>query len=204
MDAIFSIILLVMSVVIHEVSHGYVAEALGDPTARYAGRLTLNPLKHLDPIGSVIVPFILSLIPPHIVFGWAKPVPVNPYNLKNQRFGELLVAAAGPLSNLAIALFFGLMIRFNFLFPFLPMSFWFIATFLVKINLLLAIFNLVPIPPLDGSKIFFGLLPYRFAGIRDIFERHSLVFFFIFIIFLWQFLDPVIYFLFQLITGISV
>jgi Zn-dependent protease len=203
MESLFAILLLVMSVVVHEVCHGYVAEALGDPTARYAGRLTLNPLKHLDPLGSVIVPFILSLIPPYIVFGWAKPVPVNPYNLKNQRWGELLVAAAGPLSNMAIALFFGLMIRFNSLFPFLPFSFWSIAASVVFINLLLALFNLVPIPPLDGSKIFFGLLPYRFAGIRDMFERPSLIFFFIFIIFLWQFLDPVIYFLFRLITGIS-
>lgn len=202
MDALFSILILVMSVVIHEVSHGYVAEALGDPTARYAGRLTLNPLKHLDPFGSVIVPFILSLIPPYIVFGWAKPVPVNPYNLKNQRFGELLVAAAGPLSNLAIALIFGIMVRFHFLFPFFPVSFWSIAQSLVFINLLLALFNLVPIPPLDGSKIFFGLLPYRFYSLRDAFERHSLIFFFIFIIFLWQFLDPIIYFLFSLITGL--
>jgi Zn-dependent protease len=177
------------------------AEALGDPTARYAGRLTLNPLKHIDLVGSIIVPIVLSLIPPYIVFGWAKPVPVNPYNLKNQRWGELLVAAAGPLSNIAIAVFFGLMIRFGFMFPFLPISFWVIARSLVFINLLLAIFNLVPIPPLDGSKIFFGLLSYRFIWIKDMLERHSWVFFFIFIIFLWQFLDPLIYFLFKLVTG---
>src|SRR3989344_2176177 len=152
MDTVFSILILVMSVVIHEVCHGYAAEALGDPTARYAGRLTLNPLKHLDPIGSFIVPFVLSLIPPYIVFGWAKPVPVNPYNLKNGKWGEVLVSAAGPLSNLALALIFGLMIRFNDALQFFPQSFFSIATSVVLINLLLAVFNSVPIAPLDGSK----------------------------------------------------
>lgn len=191
-----------MSVVIHEVCHGYAAEALGDSTARYAGRLSLNPLKHLDPIGSIIVPFILSLIPPYMVFGWAKPVPVNPYNLKNQRWGEALVAVAGPASNLAIALVFGLIIRFNELFSFLPRSFWSIAASLVFINLLLTVFNLVPIPPLDGSKIFFGILPDRFYALKNWLERHTLIIFLFFIFFLWQFIDPVIAFLFHLITGL--
>ncbi|MBI2475910.1 MAG: site-2 protease family protein [Candidatus Taylorbacteria bacterium] len=202
MDSLFSILILVMSVVIHEVCHGYAAEALGDPTARYAGRLTLNPLKHLDLLGSIIVPFVLSLIPPYIVFGWAKPVPVNPYNLKNQRWGEVLVAAAGPGSNLLIALFFGLLIRFNGVYQFLPRSFLSIAASLVFINLLLAIFNLVPIAPLDGSKIFFGSLPARFLEAKDWLERHSLILFLFFIFFLWQFIDPVITFLFRLITGL--
>ncbi len=202
MDTIFSILILVMSVVIHEVCHGYAAEALGDPTARYAGRLTLNPLKHLDPIGSIIVPFILSLIPPHIVFGWAKPVPVNPYNFKNQRWGEVLVAAAGPGSNLAIALFFGLLVRFDNAYQFLPHSFLSISASLVLINLLLAIFNLVPIAPLDGSKIFFGLLPARFLKAKDWLENHSLIILLFFIFFLWQLIDPIIAFLFRLITGL--
>lgn len=201
MDPLFSILLLVMSVVIHEVCHGYAAEALGDPTARYAGRLTLNPLKHLDPIGSFIVPLVLSLIPPYMVFGWAKPVPVNPYNFKNQRWGEVLVAAAGPASNLAVALIFGLIIRFADTFPFLPHSFWNIAASLVFINLLLAVFNLVPIPPLDGSKIFFGLIPYRFLYMKNWFERNSLVLFVVFIFFVWQFVDPIVAVLFRLITG---
>lgn len=204
MDSIFSIILLVMSVVIHEVSHGYAAEALGDPTARYAGRLTLNPIRHLDPVGSIIVPFILSIIPPYIVFGWAKPVPVNPYNLKNQRWGEFWVSVAGPASNLAIALIFGLFIRFNTVFYFLPDSFFTIAASLVLINLMLAVFNLVPVAPLDGSKILFGLLPYRFMEVKDWLERNYLVILLIFIFFLWQFVDPLVAILFRLITGIQI
>lgn len=203
LDPIFSILLLVMSVVVHEVSHGYAADALGDSTARYAGRLTLNPLKHLDPVGSIIVPFILSLIPPYIVFGWAKPVPVNPYNLKNQRWGEVLVAAAGPLSNLAIALVFGLIIRFHETLIFLPTAFFKISASLVLINLLLAVFNLVPIPPLDGSKVFFGLLPARFFWVEGWVSKHSLIFFITFIFFVWQFVDPVVAVLFKLITGFA-
>jgi len=202
MDSLFSIVLLVMSVVIHEVSHGYAAEGLGDPTARYAGRLTLNPLKHLDLFGSVIVPFILSLIPPYIVFGWAKPVPVNPYNLKNQRWGEVLVAAAGPAANLGLALIFGLIIRFGASFSFLPHSFFGIAASLVLINILLAVFNLVPIPPLDGSKIFFGLLPDSLSPVKDWLSQNYLILFLIFAFFLWQFIDPVVGLLFRLITGL--
>ncbi|MEK7574878.1 MAG: site-2 protease family protein [Patescibacteria group bacterium] len=202
LDPIFSILLLVMSVVIHEVCHGYAAEALGDPTARYAGRLTLNPLKHIDPIGSVIVPFILSLIPPYVVFGWAKPVPVNPYNFKNQRWGEALVAAAGPASNFAIALIFGLMIRLDTLYQFLPTSFLSISAGLVLINLLLGVFNLVPVTPLDGSKILFGILSPRFLVVKDWLERHTIIVFLFFVFFLWQFVDPVIALLFRLITGL--
>lgn len=202
LDPVFSILLLVMSVVIHEVCHGYAAEALGDPTARYADRLTLNPLKHLDPVGSVIVPIILSLIPPYVVFGWAKPVPVNPYNFKNQRYGEALVAAAGPASNFTIALIFGLLIRFDSVYQFLPASFLSISASLVLINLLLGVFNLVPIAPLDGSKIFFGLLPYRFLAVKEWLERHSFFVFLFFIFFLWRFVDPVIALLFRLITGL--
>ena len=201
MDTIFSIILLILSVVVHEVCHGYAALKLGDPTAKYAGRLTLNPLRHLDPIGSVIVPLILSLIPPHMVFGWAKPVPVNPYNLKDQRWGEVLVAAAGPASNLAIALAFGLMIRFNEFFYFLPPSFFTIAASLVIINLMLTVFNLVPIPPLDGSKILFGLFQRHSSEFQNWVERHSIIIFLFFVFFLWEFIDPVIIFLFRLITG---
>ena len=202
MDPLFSILLLVMSVVIHEVCHGYAAEALGDPTARYEGRLTLNPLAHIDPVGSIIVPLVLAIIPPHIVFGWAKPVPFNPYNLKNQKWGEVLVAAAGPASNICIALLFGLIIRFNELFSFLPASFFSIAASLVFINILLVVFNLVPIPPLDGSKIFFGLLPARLFALKDWLTRHYLIIFLIFVFFLWQFVDPAVTVLFRLITGL--
>ena len=116
MDFIFLIIILIFSVIIHEIAHGSVAYYLGDPTAKYAGRLTLNPLKHLDPVGSVIVPVFLAIMAQvtgsGIIFGWAKPVPVNPYNFRDQKYGSLKVALAGPSSNLLVALIFGLTLRF--------------------------------------------------------------------------------------------
>src|SRR3989344_7390564 len=105
---IFQVAILVMSVVIHEVSHGFMAYALGDSTAKYAGRLTLNPLPHIDPFGSIILPCVLSLLPGGIIFGYAKPVPYNPYNLRNQKWGPALVAGVGPCANLLVALVFGL------------------------------------------------------------------------------------------------
>ncbi|HEY4500581.1 MAG TPA: site-2 protease family protein [Candidatus Paceibacterota bacterium] len=103
---IFSLIVLLFSVVIHEISHGYAALFLGDRTAEYAGRLTLNPIKHIDLVGTIILPVISLLLPGSFLFGWAKPVPYNPYNLRNQRWGEAIVAAAGPLSNILLALIF--------------------------------------------------------------------------------------------------
>ena len=109
---IFSLVILLFSVIIHELAHGYIAYSLGDPTAKYAGRLTLNPIKHLDPFGSVILPLILFISGSPILFGWAKPVPVNPYNFKDQKWGSLKVAIAGPITNIALAVFFGLLIRF--------------------------------------------------------------------------------------------
>lgn len=203
-DLIFLIVVLIMSVVVHEVSHGYTAYLLGDPTAKYAGRLTLNPLKHLDPLGSVILPIFLAIVPPHIVFGWAKPVPYNPYNLKYTRWGDLIVAAAGPLSNISLAVIFGLLIRADLVSSFLPLSFLTIAGTIVLVNLVLAVFNLIPIPPLDGSKILLGILPLHLSVRSRIFlERYGLIFLLIFIFFLWQYVTPIIGILFQLLTGAS-
>lgn len=158
---IFIIIALILSIIIHEVAHGYMANALGDPTARLAGRLTLNPIPHIDPIGSVLIPGLLALSSTPLLFGWAKPVPYNPYNLKNQRWGELLVAAAGPGVNIVIALIFAILIRADI---FVGVE-WSFAWAVVYMNILLAIFNLIPIPPLDGSKVLMGLLPLN-AQIR--------------------------------------
>ena len=197
METIFQIAVLVMSVVIHEVSHGYAAEILGDPTARLQGRLTLNPLKHLDPVGSIIVPLLTSLS--GFTFGWAKPVPYNPYNLRNQKWGELAVAAAGPLANIFLALVFGLLIRFAG--ATLSAAFVNIAAVIVVINLVLAIFNLIPVPPLDGSKILWAFLPERFRKIRESMERYSFLLVIIVVFAIWQFLSPVIAQLFSLITG---
>ncbi len=153
------IIALVISVVMHEMAHGYAANWLGDPTARLAGRLTLNPLVHLDPLMSVIIPSLLILSGSPILFGAAKPVPYNPYNFtKHQRWGEAIVAVAGPAANLVLAAVFSLLIRLgsvlNLSDSFLRLSFG-----IVVLNIFLALFNLLPFPPLDGSKIMSKLLP---------------------------------------------
>lgn len=202
MDFLFIIIILIMSVVIHEVSHGYAALALGDPTAKYQGRLTLNPISHLDPIGSFFVPLIGYFAGGFIV-GWAKPVPFNPYNLRNQRWGEALVAVAGPISNIALAILFGLTIRFLPEYINISQSFLNLASSVVLINIILAIFNLIPIPPLDGSKILFAFLPYKWQTLRQSFERFGLILVFIFILFIWQIMSHIIGFIFTLLTGIA-
>jgi Zn-dependent protease len=193
---IFSIIILITSVVLHELSHGYAAVALGDPTPRIQGRLTLNPLKHLDPVGSVLVPIVTSFF--GFTFGWAKPVVWNPYNLKNPRSGESLIAAAGPACNLLIAVVFGLLIRF------VPISASFIeiSSYVVLINIVLALFNLVPLPPLDGSHILFSLLPPRLSNIRMVIERYSIFFLLIALFVIWPLISPLIYVLFHLLTGV--
>jgi len=200
-DTIFSLAVLVMSVVVHEVSHGYAALALGDQTARFAGRLTLNPLRHLDPVGSILVPLFTSLS--GFTFGWARPVPYNPYNLRNKRWGEAMVAGAGPLSNIAVALVFGLLLRAGTSLDLsLPAGFSKIAALIVLINLMLAIFNLMPIPPLDGSKILFSILPYHLtAPFRGWLERYGLILVIVFIFFLWELVSPFVGFLFRLFTG---
>lgn len=197
---IFQIIILLFSVVVHEVSHGYAALWLGDPTAQMEGRLTLNPLKHLDPFGSVILPLLLALIPGGFIFGWAKPVPYNPYNLKNRRWGELVVALAGPVSNLLLAFIFGMIIRLSDTFS-LSYAVVEISLIIVVINVVLAVFNLVPIPPLDGSKILFAVLPEQYTRVRETIERLGFLLIFLFIFVLWQFFTPLINVLIKLFTG---
>lgn len=192
-DFTFSLIILLMSVVVHELSHGYVANMLGDPTAKYAGRLTLNPLKHLDFIGSFIVP-VVFFITGGFLFGWAKPVPYNPYNLKmsNQKFGGGLIAIAGPISNFVIAGFFSLLINYSYNFSFLTPDFINIATLIVIVNVSLACFNLVPIPPLDGSKVLFGVLPRSLEGVEDTLERYGFLILIMFIMFFSDSILPII------------
>jgi Zn-dependent protease len=202
MNEIFAIIVLIFSIVIHEFSHGWVADQLGDPTARYAGRLTLNPIPHIDPLGSVLLPLILLLSGSGFIIGWAKPVPYNPYNLKDQKKGPALVALAGPAVNLLIAVIFGLAIRLMIAQD-LPMYSDFITFFsiIVIYNILLAVFNLVPIPPLDGSKILFSVLPYSMRGVQETLERNSMLFLLLFIFFGFSLIQPIILLLFALITG---
>lgn len=201
---IFSLIVLLFSVVIHEVSHGYAALCLGDRTAEYEGRLTLNPIKHIDMVGTILFPAISLLLPGSFLFGWAKPVPYNPYNLRNQRWGEAMVAAAGPLSNIVLAIIFGLFIRF-YLIPagMLDHSISIISQVIVAVNITLAIFNLIPIPPLDGSKIISSVLPQSFMRVRRAMEDFGFFGVIIFLLFIWQFFAPLIPWLFGLLTGIS-
>jgi len=201
MDTIFFIAILIMSVVIHEVSHGFVALRFGDRTALYAGRLTLNPLKHLDMFGSVILPIFLVLTHSSFLFGWAKPVPYNPNNLTNRKWGTIAVASAGILANLSLAVFFGLILRFS-LSSMVSVDFVSIISSIILINLGLAIFNLIPIPPLDGSKILFSVLPNSFYGIISFFEQYSLVLILVFIIFFANYLYPILAYLYYLITGL--
>ncbi len=155
---IILIVILFFSIIIHEVSHGYVAYILGDPTAKYAGRLTLNPAVHIDVIGTIILPLFLIISNSPILFGWAKPVPINPYNFKNPRKDLMWVGLSGPASNLAIALILSFIIKI------LPHSnFTLILASGAIINIVLAVINLIPIPPLDGSRIITGLLPRELA-----------------------------------------
>ena len=205
-DFIYQIAILIMSVVIHEVSHGYAASFLGDQTARYQGRLTLNPLKHLDFFGSFLLPLLLYISKVGIILGWAKPVPYNPYNLRPGRWSEAIVAFAGPAANILLALIFGILLRVGILTQasWATPAFAEITAVIVVINILLAIFNLVPIPPLDGSKILFSLFPEKLYKVREFLEKYGLVFIIIFICFLWQFIFPLVGATFRLITGVAI
>lgn len=199
MITILSIIILIFSIIIHEIAHGFMADKLGDPTARLQGRLTLNPIKHIDPVGSIIVPLITSIA--GFTFGWAKPVPFNPYNLKDKRQGEFLIALVGPMSNFLLAVIFGLIIRFvsagaTSITPFIE-----ICSYIVIINLVLAIFNLIPLPPLDGSKLLFAWLPQQYGQVRLTLETYAPVFVLVVVFFLWNIISPVVLFAFRLLTG---
>lgn len=198
MDFIFQVAILIMSVVIHEVAHGFAARFYGDRTAEYEGRLTLNPASHIDPIGSVVVP-TLSYLLGGFVFGWAKPVPYNPYNLKPGRWPETFVALAGPLSNIVIALIFSLILRAGDF----GLGFLTITATIIYINVLLAVFNLMPIPPLDGSKILFSIFPERLYQFRNFFDRYGLLLVIIFILVIWQFIAPLVGVIFSFLTGLS-
>lgn len=201
---VFYIIVLIISVVIHEVAHGYAALSCGDHTAEHQGRLTLNPLKHLDPYGSVILPLLLILLRAPFLIGWAKPVPYNPDNFRpeTRRKGILWVASAGILANLSIAVFFSLLIRLSVAFSIGSASLVSLAGMIVLVNIVLALFNLVPIPPLDGSKILFSLLGYKSHRLEMWFEKYALILIFIFIFFLWGAVSPLVYILFTALTGL--
>lgn len=200
-DTLFLIAVLIISVVIHEISHGYVAELLGDPTARLAGRLTLNPVPHIDLFGSILLPALLVLSGSPILFGWAKPVPVNFYNLKNQTWGPALVGAAGALSNLFLAIIFGLLIRFSGELGISSEPFLQISGTIVLLNVLLAVFNLLPIPPLDGSKVLFAFLPHHLRFIEEFLTRYWIIFIMMLLLWGWQIIGPIVDFIVRIIIG---
>ena len=203
MISVFAIIIFLFSVILHEVAHGAMAERLGDPTARLAGRLSLNPLVHLDPIGSLLLPLLLILTGSNIIFGWAKPVPINPLNFRDRKYGSAKSALAGPGANIAVAVVFGLILRFA---PLAGTSFGqnlaSIFGLIVWINLLLAVFNLIPIPPLDGSHILFTFLPRGFDNLKLFLARYGFFILLFFIFFLFPIIIPIIEFLFSLIVGL--
>ncbi|MGD8744229.1 MAG: site-2 protease family protein [Candidatus Woesebacteria bacterium] len=207
MNIIFSIIAFLVALVIHEAAHAWMADRLGDPTAKLKGRLTLNPLAHLDIYGTVLVPLMLILIRSPIVFGWAKPVMFDPYNLKNPRKDSALISFAGPGANFIVAILLSIVLRLiNSPFFILPSLFSLIVS-IIQINVVLGIFNLIPIHPLDGGKIFVGLLPDDQAEEADLFLRRYGMIILILLIFpifggrspLFAFMTPILNFVFNLL-----
>ena len=154
-----SLIVLFFSIVLHETAHGLMAERHGDPTARMMGRITLNPIAHIDPVGTILLPLIMIVLGSPFIFGWAKPVPINPRNLNNPKRDMMWIALAGPATNFVLCLFLALIFRVLARPGTIAETILFYG---VTINLVLAFMNLIPIPPLDGSRILSGLLPDRY------------------------------------------
>ncbi len=184
-ETLILLAILVFSIILHEVAHGYAANALGDPTARLAGRLTLNPIPHIDPVGSIFLPLFLTITHSPLFFGWARPVPYNPYNLPHGRFGEAFVALAGSLTNLSLALIFGIILRYWG--SGLSVASLELGATIVLMNLFLGLFNLIPFPPLDGFTALRALLPWSLSRHFHAFEATlhrfgflSLIFFILF------------------------
>ncbi len=193
---IFILVILIFSAILHEYAHGFVAHLLGDPTAKNMGRLTLNPVPHIDPFFTILLPVVMVILPTNFIIGGAKPVPVNPFNLRG-KYDQLKVALAGPSSNILLALLFGLFIRF------IPVinpgneALFLAFSAVVFINLLLAVFNLLPIPPLDGSHLLFTFFPGVSEKIKGFFAQYG---FFVLILILILFANIFFYILFLIIS----
>ena len=202
-----SIIPILLAIILHEVSHGWVADRLGDPTARYSGRITLNPLAHIDLFGTILLPLVLLISGGGFIFGYAKPVPINPYNLRNPRRDMMWISLSGIVTNLALAAVSAMIFRvlassslgsWSLIVSPLVMMLW----VSVKINCILAVFNAVPIPPLDGSRVLVNLLPPEKAVVFAKLEPYGfiiilLLFFTGMIKFIW----PVVRFFMALLLG---
>ncbi len=197
LSLVFYFIIIIPSAIIHEYAHGWMADRLGDPTARYAGRLTIDPRAHIDMWGTILMPLVLFVVTGgKFLFAYAKPVPYNPYNLKNQKWGPALVGIAGPAANFLLAAAFAVLLRA------LPAST--LTSFLgiiVYANILLMVFNLLPFPPLDGSKILYAVLPDSAYKVKAFLDRYGFFILLFFIFFLFEFLSPVISGLFYWLVG---
>lgn len=199
---IFELIVLYAAMVVHEVSHGMTAFQLGDPTAKEAGRLSLNPLKHIDLFGTVLLPLLLIFSGSPFIFCYAKPVPFNPYNFKNQKKGIILTGLSGPISNFVLAFIFAAVIRILDFAGLLSASLLFLLTIVVLLNLVLAFFNLAPFPPFDGHHLFFSLLPDKFERVKNFLSKYYFILMLVWIVFIFPFLfAPVIYRLTEILTG---
>ncbi|MFC1517215.1 site-2 protease family protein [Candidatus Margulisiibacteriota bacterium] len=195
---IIGLAVLLFSIIAHELAHGYMAYYLGDPTAKMQGRLSWNPLVHIDPFGSILLPAMLVLTGSPVLFGWAKPVPVNPNNLENPRQGMMYVGAAGPMANFVLAGSASILLH---IVPGVHATvFGVILQLLVIYNIILPVFNLIPIPPLDGSRVVSGLLPYKYARQYDKLEPYGIAIVFALLYFgllgrIINMIWPLIYFL---------
>lgn len=197
---LFALIIILFSAILHEYMHGWMADRLGDSTAKDAGRLTLNPIAHIDLWGSILMPALIYFgTGGALIFGYAKPVPLNPYNLRDQKYGAAKVAAAGPLANLVIALFFGLFLRLSG--ADFGDNLSALLAVIVQINLVLMVFNLLPIPPLDGSKVLMPFLPRNWQMKYFELERYGMILVLLFVMLGFSLVIPVINFLFRLIAG---
>ncbi len=194
-ESIIFIVILIMSVIVHELAHGYAADTMGDPTPRLSGRLTLNPIAHLDWFGSILLPVFLVITGSPFLVGWAKPVPFNPYNLRNKKWGGAIVAVAGPLSNIGLAVIFSVILKFVTVSAFM----YSFMSGIVIINIALAIFNLVPIPPLDGHHILYAILGNHAYKVKIFLQRYSIIILIIFIMYGWKFISPIISWLYGLL-----
>ena len=211
-EAVLSIPALMIAVILHEVAHGWVAYRWGDPTAKLAGRLTLNPIPHIDPIGTLLLPGMFIILGSPIIFGWAKPVPINPSNFRDIRKGTFFVSIAGVVMNLSLAILFGALYRvisglYDAVDPFLAQSIitplLIFCTKSVFINLILALFNIIPIPPLDGSRALMSFLSFKYW---ELFYRYEIYGFFVITILLFtgvlgKIIYPPLIFLYHLILG---